>query len=145
MSAKPPLIALPAGGVKIQVSVRGHQVLTDQPGKGGGEDSAPMPLELLSVSLASCIALYVQRFCEARKLPTDELAVEVTPFWMENPGRLGRFEVVVHIPDTIPERYHRMIERVAHTCPVHHTLTHPPEISIWMQAEPAPAVAFGNA
>ncbi len=137
------IVATPAGGLKLSAAVRDHTVVTDQPLKLGGADTAPTPLELLSVSLASCVALYVLRFCEERALATEELAVEVKPFWRENPGRLARFDVIVHLPESVPEAYHAAIAEVAKACPVHHTLTHAPEITVALQQEVALAGVGG--
>lgn len=129
------VVAVPLGGTRISAAVRGHDVRTDQPAKLGGADTAPTPLELLSVSLASCIALYASRFCEAEGLDAGELAVEVKPIWRENPGRVGRFDVIVHLPDGIPPAYHAALAEVARGCPVHHTLTQAPEITLQLQAQ----------
>jgi putative redox protein len=127
------IVATPAGGLRLTTSIREHQVLTDQPQKVGGDDAAPTPLELLGASLAACVALYVKKFCDASGLDADEMGVEVKPFWRDDPGRVGRYDVVVHVPATIPDVYHAEIERVAQTCPVHHTLTHAPEVTTRVQ------------
>jgi putative redox protein len=124
----------------VSISLRGHQVLTDQPERAGGTDTAPTPLELLGASLAGCVALYVHRHCEARGLEAEDLEVEVRPFWRENPGRVGRYEVIVHLPEGIPPSFHAGIEEVARSCPVHHTLTAGPEITVQLAAAPAAAV-----
>lgn len=126
-------VATPSGGLAFSVSVRDHVVSTDQPSRAGGDDSAATPLELLSASLASCIALYVHKFCEANSLVTSGFAVEVKPLWKEEPGRIARFDVIVHVPDNVPAVHYSAIEDVARTCPVHNTLTHIPEITVQLQ------------
>ncbi len=129
-TSKHSAVAIPSGGLAFSVSIRDHTVPTDQPTRAGGNDSAPTPLELLSAALASCVALYVHRYCASNSLLTAGLAVEVKPLWKEEPGRIARFDVVLHLPDTIPEKYHAAIEDVARTCPVHNTMTHAPEITV---------------
>ncbi len=62
--SKHSVIATPVGGQAFDISVRGHSVRTDQPVGSGGADTAPTPLEMMSISLAGCIALYVRRFCD---------------------------------------------------------------------------------
>jgi uncharacterized OsmC-like protein len=128
--SKHSVVATPVGGQAFDVSVRGHTVRTDQPVGSGGADTAPTPLELMSVALAACVALYVQRFCSGRGLDAEGLAVEVNPVWKADPGRIGRFDVLLHLPHTIPLQHHEAIERVALTCPVHHTLAHDPLVSV---------------
>lgn len=129
-TSKHSIVAMPAGGARIAAEIRDHTVLTDQPERGGGTDTAPTPLELLSASLASCIALYVHRYCESHGLDDAELGVEVKPFWRENPGRVARFEVVVHLPASISAEHRAAIEEVARGCPVHNTFTHSPELTL---------------
>jgi hypothetical protein len=43
-------------GEAYEVSVRGHQVIVDQPTDAGGQDTAPTPTELFVASLATCVA-----------------------------------------------------------------------------------------
>ncbi len=57
----------------MDVAVRNHTIRTDQPQRAGGEDSAPTPLELPGAALAGCVALYVQKSCEAVGLPACDL------------------------------------------------------------------------
>jgi putative redox protein len=137
------LVATPEGGARFTLRVREHLVQTDQPERAGGSDTAPTPLELLGASLAGCVALYVHKYCESQSLDASELAVEVKPFWRENPGRVGRYDVVVHLPQSIPAEYHAAIEAVAQSCPVHHTLTHAPEITVQLKEVAAAGAGVG--
>jgi putative redox protein len=118
------------GGVRFTADIRGHKVHVDQPRQGGGEDSAPGPLELLPASLGSCVAYFVQQFLTTRGIDTTGLEVEVGVLGAPDPHRIGRFEVRVALPGGVPERYRAQVARVAETCTVHHTLTHRPEIVV---------------
>ena len=129
------------GGVRFTADVRGHKVAVDQPQRGGGEDSAPMPLELLPTSLGTCVALYVQQFLVTRGLDATGLTVEVQTLGAANPHRIGRFEVSVKIPGGVPEKYQEAVKRAAEGCTVHHTLTHTPEIAVSVEAPVSAAVA----
>lgn len=136
------VVATADGGLAFSVSIREHLVTTDQPARAGGDDSAPTPLELLSASLASCIALYIQKFCLANAVQASGFAVEVKPLWKEEPGRIARFDVIVHLPDSVPATQRAAIGEVARTCPVHNTLTQMPEITVELRdLEPAESPA----
>ena len=127
----PPLVKVSwDGGVRFTADIRGHKVRVDQPVRGGGEDSAPGPLELLPASLGTCVAYFVQRFLATRGLDTTGLEVEVGAMGAPDPHRIGRFEVRVVLPGGVPERFREQVARVAETCTVHHTLTHRPEIVV---------------
>jgi len=127
------------GGVRFTADIRGHKVHVDQPVKAGGQDSAPMPLELMSASLGTCVAFFVQQFLVTRGLDATGLAVDVQSLGAANPHRIGRFEVNVKIPSGMPEKYREAVKRAAEGCTVHHTLTHAPEIDVQIEA----AVAAG--
>jgi putative redox protein len=118
------------GGVRFTADIRGHKVRVDQPVRGGGEDSAPGPLELLPASLGTCVAYFVQQFLKTRGLDTTGLEVEVGVMGAPDPHRIGRFDVRVVLPAGVPEKYRDQVARVAETCTVHHTLTHQPEIVV---------------
>lgn len=127
---EPRVVARPEGNARVVATVRGHRIETDQTPAGGGEDSAAGPLELVSVALATCVALYVSRFCAARGFPADDVAVEVLPEFAPAPSRLARFAVRVQLPATVPVHYREMVERVVRTCPVHNTLRSVPDIDV---------------
>jgi putative redox protein len=123
-----PMVVTHEGGVRFAAQIRQHTLIVDQPRAGGGEDSAPMPLELLGASLGTCVALYVQQFCHARGLPYQGMRVEVEPRAAQ--GRIGRFDVRVILPEALPSPYAQLLERVARSCPAHNTLAHGAEIAV---------------
>ncbi len=125
-----PIVVTWDGGARFTADIRGHKVTVDQPPKGGGDDSAPMPLELIPAGLGTCVALYVQRFLTTRGLDAAGMTVEVRALGAANPNRIGRFEVAVRIPVDVPDKYREALVRAAESCTVHHTLTHTPEIHV---------------
>ena len=125
-----PIVVSWEGGARFTADIRGHRVTVDQPEKGGGEDRAPMPVELLPASLGTCVALYVHRFLAIRGLDSTGLTVEVTATGAPNPNRIGKFGIDVKIPGGLPEKYRDAVRRAAEGCTVHHTLTHAPEIVV---------------
>jgi uncharacterized OsmC-like protein len=124
------LVVTHGGGMRYNAEIRGHRIETDQPVYGRGEDAAAMPLELLTASLGTCIALYVRQFCLARSIPTEGMRIEVVARPEGPPKRIGRFDIRVVLPASVPEEYRPMLERVARTCPVHNTLMHAPDFEI---------------
>jgi putative redox protein len=128
-----PIVVTWDGGARFTADIRGHKLVVDQPAKGGGEDSAPMPAELLPASLGTCIALYVQRFLATRSLDASGLEVAVSAVGAPNPNRIARFDVDVKIPGGVPEKYRDAVKRAAEGCTVHHTLMNAPEIAVSIQ------------
>lgn len=118
------------GGMRFTADIRGHAVSVDQPRQAGGEDTGPMPAELVPAALGTCVALYVQQFLATRGLDAVGLMVAVSTAGAAHPNRLARFDVRVNIPGGIPDRYRDAVRRAAEGCTVHHTLTHAPDIVV---------------
>jgi putative redox protein len=103
------------------VQVREHQLTVDEPLDGGGEDSGPDPQELLAVSLASCSAITMEMYA-ARKgwdVGHVEVDVEYTP---SDRGCPTKFELVLRLPDDLPEEQLQRLLVIAAKCPVHRVL-----------------------
>ena len=140
--ARTPIVVTHEGGVRFAAQIRSHTVLVDQPHRGGGEDSAPSPIELLGAALGTCIALYVQQFCHARGLPYEGLSVEVEQHGATSPSRIGKFAVHVSLPVELPPQYAALIDRVARSCPAHNTLSMGADVAVTIGVgEPAVVTA----
>lgn len=122
-----------AGGDRLNVEMRGHEVHTDQPAADGGEDTAPTPTELFVAGLAACIAYYAERFLRRNALTTDGLRVTCDYRWAENPHRVGAIDVFVDAPGLTPAK-RTAFGRVIEHCAVHSTLRHPPQVTITTRA-----------
>jgi putative redox protein len=103
------------------VQVRDHIITVDEPLSAGGSDAGPDPQELLAVSLASCTAITMEMYA-ARKgwdIGRVEVGVEYSPAKRGSPTK---FELVVRLPDEIPDDRVERLRTVAAKCPVHRTL-----------------------
>ncbi len=102
---------------------------TDAGGEGlavEGENFGP--LQMLATSLALCTVSVVLSYGETAGLDLTGFAVEVRWDYVEEPYRVGRYDMTVHVPEGLPVARHRAIIRAAKTCTVHNTLTHSPVI-----------------
>ena len=104
------------GPLRCEVELeRGHTIVVDEPADAGGEDTGPTPQELLAASLASCVAITIEMYLRRKGWDVDDIRVDVS-------GESDAFEVVVHLPRSVPEERRERIMRVAGKCPVHKTL-----------------------
>ena len=117
-----PTVVTHDGGMRFTARARSHEIVTDQTKRSGGGDSGPTPLELLGAALGSCVALYVQQFCEVRGLPFAGMRVEVRQKNEKSPNRVGEFSIRVVLPEELPPQYASVLQRVVESCPVHNTL-----------------------
>ena len=107
--------------LRHSVQVRDHQLMVDETLDQGGEDTGPDPQELLAVSLASCTAITIEMYA-ARKgwnVGHVEVAVEFTP---AERGCPTKFELIIRLPDDLPEEQAERLRVIAAKCPVHRTL-----------------------
>jgi putative redox protein len=104
------------GGVRVDAELEGRRIQTDQPTSAGGTGSAPEPFALFAASLGTCAGFYVLRFCQARELPTEGLAIRQRLRFDE--GRLAEVQLDVELPDGFPEKYREALVRAAEGCKV---------------------------
>ena len=130
-----PIAVTHEGGLRFAAQVRSHRVVTDQSAHAGGEDSAPSPIELISVALGSCVALYVHQFCQSRGLPHDGMRIEVMPHNGTGPNRIRALAVTVRLPAELPRHAMEMLERVVRSGPAHNTLMYGAAVSVSIEAQ----------
>ncbi|MEO8620538.1 MAG: OsmC family protein [bacterium] len=131
-----PIVVTYEGGLRFAAQVRSHRVVVDQPRGTGGDDSAPTPIEMLGVSLSTCVAYYVQRFCHARGIAYEGMRVETEQVSAgASPARIGKFAVRVILPVELPAHQAEMLGRAARSCPAHNTLTHGAEVDVQIGSE----------
>ena len=109
------------GGFRHTVQVRDHQLTLDEPLEAGGQDSGPSPQELLATSLASCTAITMEMYATRKGWEIGHVEVEVEYSPAER-GCPTKFELVVRLPDDLPEEQAERLRVIAAKCPVHRVL-----------------------
>src|SRR5271165_1190127 len=108
-------------GLKHGVQVREHQLTADEPPSSGGEDLGPDPQELLAASLASCAAITMEMYAARKGWEIGHVEVDVEYSPAER-GCPTKFELVMRLPDNIPEEQVERLRVIAAKCPVHRVL-----------------------
>jgi putative redox protein len=118
------------GGARVDAQFGKHTIKTDQPARGGGDDSAPSPFQLFLGSIATCAGIYVLGFCKQRDLPTEGIRLvqrlEVDP----QTGMVAKIGLDIEVPPGFPEKYHDALVRAASQCTVKKHLEHPPQFDV---------------
>jgi putative redox protein len=109
------------GTFKHSVHVRDHQLSIDEPLDVGGNDSGPSPQELLAVSLASCTAITMEMYAARKGWDIGHVEVDVEYSPAER-GCPTKFELVMRLPDDLPEEQVERLRVIAAKCPVHRVL-----------------------
>lgn len=106
------------GGLRVDADYQGHHLATDQPTDEGGDGSAPEPFVLFLASIGTCAGFYVLKFCQARDLPLDGVALKQRTVRDPETKRLVKVELEVEVPPGFPARYHGALVRAASQCAV---------------------------
>ena len=104
-----------------QVTVRSHELLSDEPDDKGGLDAGPSPQELLAASLASCTAITMQMYAERKGWEVGDLTVDVN-YEPAQRGSPTKFAMKISFPKELPEEQRERLTQIAAKCPVHRTL-----------------------
>ncbi len=118
------------GGAKINATFQDTVVETDQSVKSGGEGSAPEPYMHFLGSIGTCAGIYVLRFMEARKIPTEGVRLIQRMEWNAKGTRLEKIQIEIQVPPEFPEKYHSALVRVADQCAVKKTILDPPDFEV---------------
>jgi putative redox protein len=109
------------GSLRHTIQVRDHALTVDEPASAGGTDSGPDPQELLAVSLASCTAITMEMYAERKGWDIGHVEVDVEYSPAER-GCPTKFDLVLRLPDDVPEEQAERLRAIAAKCPVHRVL-----------------------
>ena len=118
------------GNKKVDAEFNGFTVKTDQPKDGGGEDSAPGPFDFFLASIGTCAGVFIQSFCEKRKIPTEGIELTEKIEWDESKHLVRKVILELHLPKDFPEKYRESVLAAANLCTVKRHLQEPPQIDI---------------
>jgi putative redox protein len=118
------------GGKRVNADFDGFTVETDQPVKGGGDNSAPAPFDLFLASLGTCAGIFVLGFLQQRNLNTEGAGLVMRTH--SNPERhlVDNIEIDIQLPADFPEQYRDAIIRAAELCTVKRHLAEPPAFAV---------------
>lgn len=119
--------------IRFELSNGRHAVITDQPKEDGGEDAGMSPVELFVGSLAACVGYFVARYCTRHEIPVEGFRIETEWSMVEQPHRIGRIQLRLHLPSGVPSSERVKLLKVAHGCTVHQSIIHTPTIDIVLQ------------
>jgi len=121
------------GGDRLEIDVRGHRVIVDQPAEAGGTDAGPTPTELFVAGLASCVGFYAERFLRRHSLPVEGLEVRCQFAMDLGAARVASVQLGVVIPAFLNETHRRALLAVVDHCTVHSSIRQDPEVGIRME------------
>jgi ribosomal protein S12 methylthiotransferase accessory factor len=118
------------GGKRVATQIGNHRIVTDQPVKNGGGDSAPAPFDLFIASIATCVGFYIQAYCESKGI--DSTGIDIALRTERDPATklINRFVTTIRVPPELPERLYPALQKVAEQCAVKKTIKAHPEFIV---------------
>jgi putative redox protein len=108
------------GALRHEVDVNGrHTIVTDEPERLGGTDTAPAPHELMAAMLAACASTMIVLYAQKRDWHLGDVQVEVHYDADVTPRQVS---MTVHLPHGLTDEQVERLRRVAKTCPARRAL-----------------------
>jgi putative redox protein len=110
------------GGYRTDVSVRGvHHLQGDETPQYGGEDSGPMPTELLLAAVGTCMCLAIAHVARKRQIRLTRIALDVDADKDMDAFRFRDIFLVARV-DLPQEQLDPLLEQAMKYCFVSNTL-----------------------
>lgn len=118
------------GNKKVNASVNGHIINTDQPQDSGGDNTAPTPYELFLASLGTCSAVFIKFYCDNRKIPADKIKIIQKTEFNKTTHLASKINFEIQFPSDFPKEHIEAVKNVAALCKVKKQLQAPPQFDI---------------
>lgn len=102
----------------------GSKIITDAPVDNRGKGESFSPTDTVATALASCMLTIIGIKARDLGLRVEGATAEVTKTMAADPRRISGIKVVINFPEVYEEKYQKILERAARTCPVFYSL-HP--------------------
>ena len=103
----------------------GTKIITDAPVDNHGKGQAFSPTDLCATALGACAMTIIGLYAQNHGVDVTGAEMAITKSMSADPRRIGKVEVIFTMPDRLySEKEKIVMERAAHTCPVHLSL-HP--------------------
>lgn len=114
------------GQKKVQLThgPSGVELVTAPPVDNQGDGSSFSPTDLGAASLLSCMMTLMVLFADRTGLDLSGMHGSVEKHMSQNPRRIAKLKVNLHLPHALSADNRAKLERAALTCPMHHSL-HP--------------------
>ena len=98
------------------------EISTDAPTDNQGKGEAFSPTDLVAAALGTCMATTMAIVGERKGIDLKGMTVQVGKEMADNPRRIGRLTVELHLPLAENHAERELLERTALHCPVHQSL-----------------------
>ncbi|MBX9766046.1 MAG: OsmC family protein [Bdellovibrionales bacterium] len=113
----------------------GSTLETDAPKDNHGRGERFSPTDLMGAALGSCIVTTIAIVGEREGFPVGKMSARVEKTMASSPRRIESLKVHLKLPAVLNSDQRKRVEEIAHTCPVHKSLSSDVKIPIVFQYE----------
>ncbi|MEO8502896.1 MAG: OsmC family protein [Acidobacteriota bacterium] len=113
------------GNLKMELhhGPSGAVLLTAAPVDNQGDGSSFSPTDLVAAAMASCMVTTMGIVAQRHAIDLARATFRVEKHMThEGPRRIAALPVEIHLPASLTPEQRQLMERTAHTCPVHRSL-----------------------
>ena len=96
------------GGKRVYADYGGFTIETDQPARGGGDDSAPAPFDLFLASIGTCAGIYALGFMQQRGIDPEGSKLTMRTHFDPEAGLISKIDLELaasrRLPREVPRR-----------------------------------------
>jgi ribosomal protein S12 methylthiotransferase accessory factor len=118
------------GGKRVYADYGGFTIETDQPARGGGDDSAPAPFDLFLASIGTCAGIYALGFMQQRGIDPEGSKLTMRPQFDAEVGLITKIDLELELPAAFPDKYRAAVINAMNLCTVKKHLHQPPAFLI---------------
>jgi ribosomal protein S12 methylthiotransferase accessory factor len=118
------------GGKRVHADYGGFTIETDQPARGGGDDSAPAPFDLFLASIGTCAGIYALGFMQQRGIDQEGSGITMRTHFDQAAGLISKIDLELKLPADFPEKYRAAVINAMNLCAVKKHLHQPPEFEL---------------
>ena len=120
-----------ATGFRTAITVRGFELVADEPNTVGGSDAGPTPYELLLGSLAACAAMTLVMYARRKSWSLNEVVIRLreAPAHADDCAKceteavgIRRIERQIELRGSLADDQRQRLLQMADRCPIKQTL-----------------------
>jgi putative redox protein len=115
---------------RVIARYKNFEIITDQPEKEGGDNSALSPFDLFMVSIGTCAGWYVKSFCQKRGISEEGITLTQKNHFNPDTRLYSKIEIEIRLPEDFPENYITPLIKAASACTVKKHLDNSPVFEI---------------
>lgn len=103
---------------EVIASVRGFEIVTDQPVAAGGKGSAPDPFTFFLSSIATCAGYYILKYCQGHGIDHHQVSLKLTAIRDIQTRKLTKIRTDVQLPDGLDPQHQEGVRTAIDECAV---------------------------